>query len=129
MRTTQLEHSGLNSDNTPAVLVIGTPTRLIPIQRRQHPEVLRPSSGFLGADHVVQVSNRDLDSLDSYAMGTGNELRIAAFEPGRSEREVEFSVPTDQVPGRGSAERRAVVVERKSEIDCVGANTRVQVLG
>src|SRR5713226_10604765 len=46
--------------------------------------------------------HRDLDSLDSYAMGTGNELRIAAFEPGRSEREVEFSVPTDQVPGRGS---------------------------
>lgn len=54
--------------------------RAVPVQGRQHTYVLRTSSELLRPDHIVQVCDEDFDAVDNYAVGSLEQLRIAAVE-------------------------------------------------
>jgi hypothetical protein len=54
----------------------------VPVEDRQHLEVLGPAGGLLGADDVARVGDRHhLDIADPHAVGVPDELLVATGEP------------------------------------------------
>ena len=64
----------------------------MPVEAREHSEVLGPPGGFLGADHIVQVGDGHLDSLDEHPVRVHGQLRVAIVKPAGSEGDVELAV-------------------------------------
>ena len=92
---------------------LGAAPRKMPVQRRQHPQVLRAACGLLGPDHISEVGDDDLDLAHADAMSVYGKLRVATGKAGRMEGDVKLAIRADQIPHLGGRQRGGIMAERQ----------------
>ena len=70
----------------------------MPIEQRENAQILGSSRCLLGTNHVVEISNNDLDAGDTDSMRIALELGVSGDNSGWRKRDVELAVIADEIP-------------------------------